>query len=340
MSTRAEAYLRKLRTYFAPRYWRLVVSVHGARGVPREIARIVSPTKRTPSPAAGTEHIDFSEQTTDPDRAIALAAQRGPDVTAMVRVPMSSLRRSHLGVCIDDPRTNPFTRAVTDYLSGERTDYADSILPRFYQSWQPTTLAEFVGVDVDEDSPLSRPLIVGVLPWEPVRGIEELTHERDAYELDRLAKFGPAPEGTHGYDYFGPTSDALGEYRFNKHCRVAASIAESGYVPSDHIIDVQLMAGEGSWSLLVRDGKHRTIAMAALGVQSVVVSLPWDYPVIRRSDVETWPGVTSGLYQIDEALEVFDRFVEGRAPYPTSFLQSVGAPQPGGGIDAGGGGIT
>jgi len=87
--------------------------------------------------------------------------------------------------------------------------------------------------------------------------------------------------------------------------------------------------------------KHlSTIAMAALGVRSVVVSLPWDYPVIRRSDVETWPGVASGLYRVDEALQVFDRFVEGRAPYPTSFLQSVGAPQPGGGIDAGGGGIT
>lgn len=339
MSIRADAYLGKLKTYLAPRYWRLVVSVHGARGVPREIARIVSPTKKTLSPASDTEHIDFSDQTTDPNRAIVLAAQRGPDVTAMVRVPISSLRRSHLGVRIDDPRTNPFTRAVTDYLSGERTDYADSILPCFYESWQPTTLAEFVGLDVDEDSPLSRPLIVGVLPWEPVRGIEELTLERNVYELDRLAKFGLAPEGTHGYDYFGPTSDALGEYRFNKHCNVAASIAQNGYAPSDHIIDVQLMAGEGSWGLLVRDGKHRTIAMAALGVQSVVVALPWDYPMIRRSDVETWPGVASGLYRVDEALEVFDRFVEGRAPYPTSFLQSVGAPQSGGGIDAGGGGI-
>jgi hypothetical protein len=222
---------------------------------------------------------------------------------------------------------------VAEYLSGECTDYARSTLRRFYDSWQPTTLAEFVGLEVDEDSPLSRPLVVGELPWEPARGMEELFHERDAYELDRLAKFGPAPEGTHGYDYFGPTSEALGEYRFKKHCRVAASIAENGYAPSDHIIDVQLMAGQGSWGLLVRDGKHRTVAMAAIGVDSVVVSLPWTYPVIRRSEVEAWPGVTSGLYQVDEALQVFDRFVEGRASYPTSYLQSVGAPQFDGGVD-------
>ena len=333
MSKRTDAYLRKLKTYLAPRYWKLVVSVHGARSIPREIARIVSPTKKTVSPAATTEHIDFSDRTTDPERAIVLAAERGPDVTAMVRVPMSSLRRSHLGVTIADPATNPFTHAVAEYLSGECTDYARSTLRRFYDSWQPTTLAEFVGLEVDEDSPLSRPLVVGELPWEPARGMEELFHERDAYELDRLAKFGPAPEGTHGYDYFGPTSEALGEYRFKKHCHVAASIAENGYAPSDHIIDVQLMAGQGSWGLLVRDGKHRTVAMAAIGVDSVVVSLPWTYPVIRRSEVEAWPGVTSGLYQVDEALQVFDRFVEGRASYPTSYLPSVGAPQFDGGVD-------
>ncbi|HVR78123.1 MAG TPA: hypothetical protein VMS99_06975 [Acidimicrobiia bacterium] len=167
--------------------------------------------------------------------------------------------------------------------------------------------------------------------------MEELFLERDAYELDRLAKFGPAPGGTHGYDYFGPTSEALGKYRFKKHCRVAASIAENGYSPSDHIIDVQLMAGEGSWALLVRDGKHRTIGMAALGVDSIVV---WIYPVIRRSDVESWPGVTSGLHQIDEALEVFDRFIEGRASYPTSYMRSVSAEQSGAVGDTGRRGIA
>ena len=327
MSKRFAAYQKKLKTYLAPAYWRLVVSVHGARGIPREIAHIISPTKKTQSPASATEHVDFSDRTTDPDRAIVLAAERGRDVTAMVRVPMSSLRRSHLGVAIGDPSTNPFTRAVAEYLSGECTDYQNSILHRFYKSWQPTTLAQFVGLDADEDSPLSRPLVVGVLPWEPVRNVEELLHERDAYELDRLAKFGPAPEGTHGYDYFGPTSDALGQYRFSKHCRIAASIAENGYAPSDHIMDVQLMAGDGSWALLVRDGKHRTIAMAALGVESVVVSLPWIYPVIRRQDVKSWPGVASGLYRVEEALEVFDRFIEGRPAYPLSYARSLDLPQ-------------
>lgn len=329
MSKRFAAYQKKLKTYLAPAYWRLVVSVHGARGIPREIARIISPAKKTQSPAAATEHIDFSERTTDPNQAILLAAERGRDVTAMVRVPMSSLRRSQLGVAIDDPSTNPFTRAVAEYLSGECTDYQDSILHRFYKIWQPTTLAQFVGLEADEESPLSRPLVVGVLPWEPARDMEEVLHERDAYELDRLAKFGPAHGGTHGYDYFGPTSAAVGSYRFNKHCRVAASIAENGSVPNDPIMDVQLMAGDGSWALLVRDGKHRTIAMAALGVESVVVSLPLIYPVIRRSEVETWPGVTSGLYQVDEALQVFDRFIEGRPAYPLSYARSLDLRQEG-----------
>lgn len=330
MSKRTDAYLRKLRTYLAPSYWRLVVSVHGAAGVPREISRILSPTKKKQAPSRAHEHVDFSDRTADPGQAMVLAREQGGDVIAMVRVPMSKLRRDHLGTAIDDQAANPFTHAVAEYLSGECTEYPGSVLRRFYQSWQPTTLAQFVGVETGtERSELSRPLLVGTLPWEPARTLKEVTHERNAYELDRLAKFGPAPEGRHGYDYFGPTSDALGEYRFEKHCHVARSIADGGYAPRDHIIDVQLMAGEESWVVLVRDGKHRTTAMAALGIDSVVVSLPENHPVIRRQDVNSWPGVASGLYRVEEALEVFDRFIEGRPAYPLSYARSLDLPQEG-----------
>ena len=140
---------------------------------------------------------------------------------------------------------------MADYLSGKHTIYDGSVLQRFYESWRPETLARFVGVVADERAPLSRPVIVGDMPWDPYRNIDELLRERDVYELDRLAKFGRARNGRHGYDYFGPTSPALGEYRFKKHCRVAQSIVDEGFDPSVHIIDVQLFTGGSS------SGAHR-----------------------------------------------------------------------------------
>ncbi len=325
MQRRSDAYLRKLQTYAAPDYWRRVVALHGLRGVGSEMARILAPPDNTEPGAPGPDHFDFSHLTSNPGEAIRLALGNGNSITPMLEVPMSSLRRNHLGISIDDTVSNPFTRSVADYLSGKHTGYDGSVLQRFYESWRPETLARFVGVVADERAPLSRPVIVGDMPWDPYRDIDQLLRERDVYELDRLAKFGRARNGRHGYDYFGPTSPALGEYRFKKHCRVAQSIVDEGFDPSVHIIDVQLFTGGSSSALLVRDGKHRTTALAAIGIQRVVVSLPSIYPVIRRQDASTWPGVVAGLYTVEQALEVFDRFVEGRPPasFPSSATGAV-----------------
>lgn len=310
----ADTYLRKLRTYLSPGYWRRVIAVHGVPGVGAELARILGPAAKNQLESPGRDHVDFSTLTSDPDEALRLARATGGLIIPMLEVPLSSLRRNHLGISIADPNANPFTRSVTDYLSGESTEYAGSVLNRFYESWQPRTLAEFVGVNADGHSSLSRPLIVGDMPWDEYRGVDQLLRERDVYELERLAKFGHAPSGRHGYDYFGPISKALGEYRFKKHCRVARQIVDVGFDPADHLVDVQLLVGDGAWALLVRDGKHRTTGLAAIGVQKVRVSLPGAYPVIRRDEVAVWPGVHAGLYSVEQALEVFDRHVKGEPP--------------------------
>ncbi len=206
-------------------------------------------------------------------------------------------------------------------MSSQCTTYAGSELERFHRSWHPATLADFAGVLLAEDeaaSPLARPLISDLLPWEPYLELEDLVRARDAHELKYLVKLGRAPDGRHGYEYFGPTSIALGANRYGKYCRVAQEIHEQGFDEDEHTIDVQLLQGDGDWALIVRDGKHRTTALAALGVEDVVVSFPKTYPVVRRAEVETWPGVVNGLYRADQALTVFDRFIAGRAPFPST----------------------
>ena len=318
---RVRARLRGMKIYVALGYWKLVLAAYGPSGIPREILRILlHPQDRTLEPATSKEdvrgertYVDLSSRTDFPHEAIRIAAGLGPDIVPMIRVPMSSLRRNHLGVAIDDRSSNPFTRAVADYLSGEHADYRESAVHLFYETWQPRTLAEFLGLSVDKNSALASPLITSALPWES-GGIGELVKQRALHELDLWVKFGPPPGPGHGYDHCGPISDSFGEYRFRKHCDVARSIAIDGFMATDHIIDVQLLAGEGSWALIVRDGKHRTTALATLDVESIVVCLPHDYPVIRREHVASWPGVVGGIYTANEALNVFDRFVKGAPP--------------------------
>lgn len=320
---RRNAYARKLATYLSPDYWWQVARLHGAAGVGSEIKRILTPDQKTPLPTPGADFVDFTDLTDDPREAIRSARDRG-SVTPMLDVTVATLRRNHLGIAVDDLQSNPFTRAVADYLSGARVEYETSVLQSYYDSWKPKTLAEFVGVEADPASPLSRQLVVGDMPWDDLRTIDDLLHERDVYELERWTKFGRAPNGRHGYDYYGPTSDQLGRYRFKKHCRVAKDIAANGFESDLHVIDVQLMDGGDRWALVVRDGKHRTAALAALGVERVRVTLPWAYPIISRAEVASWAGVAGGLYTTEQALTVFDRFVAGLPPRGFPSLEPVG----------------
>lgn len=305
------AYLAKTKTYLLPDYWNKTRDVHGAGGVYREINRIVF--RRKARQLKRQRHVDLSNVTSDPIEAFYLVGGSVPVVMPGIRVPLSSLRHQRLGVRIDDEVSNPFTRSVLEYRKGDQTTYRGSTLEHFYRSWQPRNAGEFLGLGPDGLSPLlSMPMQTDLLPWEPSATAEELRARREALELKRLAKFGEAPEGAHGHDYFGPVSDSLGEYRYNKHCGVADMMAHESL--QDHVIEVQVLVAGSSWALLVRDGRHRTAALAVLGLEEVPVYMPRWYPIIRRESVESWPGVTAGVFTVDQALAVFDRFLEGMAP--------------------------
>jgi hypothetical protein len=256
--------------------------------------------------------LDFVESLPSLPEVVYLRDQ-GTNPDALAAVPISKLRRQSLGLRVADPDVNPYTRTVRDYLDGKATSYDDSILKPFHMSWQPKTLAEFLGLEAAADSELNQPLTMDRLPWQPYHGAARLQRDRDEREARQMEKFGLPESGWHGVCHFGPTSKAVGEHRFVKHCRLAREIRDRGYEPLPHI-EVQLLASSSDWVAVVRDGKHRSTALASLGVQEVVVSLSRRFPVVRREDVDVWPGVTTRLFTREEALQVFDRFVVGDSP--------------------------
>jgi hypothetical protein len=299
--------------YLSRIFWRDAVADFRIRGLPRAALRRVK-ARLTKPKRVRAECVDLTSRTADPIEAISLAIQTG--ATPVIRVPLAALRHKRLGIRIDDVVTNPFTRTVAEYLSGECTTYTESTLWRYYQAWQPASLAEFVGLEVADDrSHLALPLAAIVLPWKHGGDGAKLSVWRETHER----------RWTLNSSSCGPTSDSYGEHRFGWHCEVAASIAElasargiagdTWWVPDQGgYVEVQILAAGDSWAGLVSDDKHRTTALGAVGAKDLLVSLPSHYPVVRREDVASWPAVCSGLYTAEQALEVFDRFLAGTPP--------------------------
>jgi hypothetical protein len=306
---------------FSVEYWRRAIAAYGIDGLGRAVRRSVR-SKVRPVPSEPS-FIQLGGQTDDPIEAMYLGFEAG--AIPILRVPVTALRAERLGIVIDDTAVNPFTKTVADFLSAVCVTYEGSALQDFYGAWQPARLDEFLGIETEGHSNLRQPLVADLLPWERSAGRDELEARRAAEERTWLLKFGESPTGSHGSSYFGPTSDALGTYRFGKHTKVATSIAndamtkdtsdEEWWDPSrGGYVEIQMVVHGDKWAGIIREGKHRTTALAALQVSHLLVSIPPRYPVIRREEARSWPGVRQGLYTLDEALAVFDRFLSGEAP--------------------------
>jgi hypothetical protein len=306
---------------YSVEYWRRAVAAYGIEGLGRAVRRSVR-SKLRPVPS-GPSFIQLGDHTDDPIEARYLGFEAG--AIPVLRVPVTALRAERLGIVVDDTEVNPFTKAVADFISGTCVAYEGSALQDFYATWQPARLDQFLGIETEQRSNLRQPLVIDVLPWERSAGPDELAARRAAEERTWLLKFGESPNGSHGSSYFGPTSDALGAYRFGKHTKVATSIAndattkdtsdEAWWDPArGGYVEIQAMVDGGRWAGIIREGKHRTTALAALGIPHLLVSVPPHYPVIRREEARSWPGVRQGLYTLDEAQGVFDRFLTGQAP--------------------------
>lgn len=283
---------------------RRFVARHGLSGLASAAVRAVS---HRVVPVKPERLVDLPAANGDPLAALRLA----DGATPLIRVPMASLRTYALSLPIDDARRQPFTRTVAEHLADPTGDYDTSTLRRFYDEWRPAALGEVYGVAPASRSGLGSAPSPDCLPWTEGANLADITAGRDTHRQKVIDLIGsPA---AFGYRSFGPVSADAADVYFRDFVDLADSIVDRGYIEGlDGYPSIQVLTDGDRWAGRLLAGNHRCVVLAAMGVDDVLVRVAAQ--MVRRSEVRSWPGVRGGLYMPDEALTVFDHFLDGTPP--------------------------
>jgi hypothetical protein len=132
---------------------------------------------------------------------------------------------------------------------------------------------------------------------------------------------GLGPE--HGISLFGPCTREKIELEFARLTETFASIKAHGYLP-DRFGDITgyFLLDNGQFRFVVRGGKHRAAALAAMGRTHLPVRLkPGWVPVVSLDTLAEWPLVQTGGIAAPAARRVFERYFEwdGTQQYRQSY---------------------
>lgn len=225
----------------------------------------------------------------------------------------------------DPKRDNPFVLTCVEIIKGISGDYSSSSLYRFYSTFQPSTIAEYLDCAVTHPA-LSGHVYGSAFPWDVVEPgplkarimVSTVTFENELH--------GSAGRG-EGAVKCGPVSMQKGEMEFLRLRRLIESIKERGYQRSDTYdgdICGQIFYDGVDYRVYIQCGHHRSAVLAALGYETIPVRIPGNtQEIVDRRKVDTWFNVRNGVFSREEALKVFDRIFA--AEQPSSYAPSSGA---------------
>ncbi len=185
-------------------------------------------------------------------------------------------------------------------------------LSAYYQSWQPATAGELLGVP-DSDIPA----LVGVppwavpWPWEPLDADTWRDLRSRVEARENSSSLGRKLSIEAGWKCCGPVDAEKLEVEVRRLMGLIESIRLYGLQRHDRldgdITAVLLCVPDGEWRWQVIGGGHRFEVLASLGADSLPVRIE---RIVRRDEVEYWAGVANGTYSPEVALKLFDRCFE------------------------------
>lgn len=278
----------------------------------RSLNQLIAAWRRTitrNSADVSGELVDLRSETNDPIEALYLSAGR----PFLVNIPVNRCRT--FGLALD--RDNPLVRTLREYGEGRCTKAQDSCLAEYYRSWQPATVAEALGLSAETLSSLLRqPPDNGLLlPWSPGASLNDRSTRLARMEVQELSReLELEPALIDGILYYGPVSDAFLELTFQRLVRIYEAIRQQGYLElGSNRVRGRLHLSREEWRVHMISGKHRIAALAALGHDLVPLQIGPGVPV-RRNECRAWPNVANRTFSESEALDVFDRYFDGRYP--------------------------
>lgn len=246
------------------------------------------------------------------------ALQRANDFPFLIEIPLDRCRG--LGMlafpCSHDSR-HPFIATIKAYFSSNTSSYLDSPLKRYYDLFQPKTIADYLG--------LCRSSVEGIFLRSPLQAIEPWGGIISPKEETRKLNVMREESEQHGttlkqkeWSFIGPITKERGEMEFLRLTSIGSSIAKNGYIRSnekDGDIVGKILLRENDYAVLIGAGQHRIAALAAEGyAKAPIVIRPSSVSVVNRNTVRSWPSVVNGQFSVQQALAVFDRVLDGLQP--------------------------
>jgi len=264
---------------------------------------------------------DFSSEKWEPLAMLDLAKRK----PILVAAPLEQCRwTGPSGFPYGPTSPHPYVRTLLEYREHGSETSENSYLAKYYAAFQPSSLAEFQGLEFDgHPSLLSLPPL-NIYPWTPV------SSEKLKQLLDGVADEVMLPNSFRVVRSCGPKTRDFVQERLRRLFMIYDAIEAEGFrsVPNprlpyfDQFPTGDLMVRGGEARIILANGQHRASALSALGHETVTLLLGVNHPRgpfrIDRSAVLDWPLVRGGLYRVDEALRVFDGIFDANGPGPRS----------------------
>lgn len=133
-----------------------------------------------------------------------------------------------------------------------------------------------------------------------------------SHKLEYLGEGGLS--ASHGHQAYGPASSGKVSLEAKRLTNVFESICRYGYLPEkfDGYPRGYLLEDDTNSSptqrFLITGGQHRVAALSYLGFSEIFVTFEVAVPrQVKISQINEWPGVTSGIFSKELAFIIFNR---------------------------------
>lgn len=217
---------------------------------------------------------------------------------------------------------HPLIAAIELYLANKANSGHISLIS-FYQRWTPRSAAEILGLSNSDASSELRtiPPYGCALPWVNATPPEYARFTQQVHRRENLS-WGLDAGVDEGTILFGPMSHRKAQVETMRLMSVTNSLIKMGDLSGKQghgYISGYLLISGNDWVISIIHGQHRIAALAAIGHTSTTLLLgtgrdPWPQFAVRRNEAAFWPNVKNGIFNVKQALEIFDRIFEGKQP--------------------------